>query len=97
MQPRGTPPKDGCRRRYALLERLAPGARKLELFGRPHNVHKGWTTLGNQQQSNTITEPWLRSHLLKEGVFEEGDMSEVPTPPDDPIVAPWGGCEPGIA
>ena len=28
--------------------RLAPGTRKLELFGRPHNVHKGWTTLGNQ-------------------------------------------------
>ena len=33
---------------YDLLERLAPGQRKLELFGRPHNVHKGWTTLGNQ-------------------------------------------------
>ena len=33
---------------YDLLERLAPGTRKLELFGRPHNVHKGWTTLGNQ-------------------------------------------------
>lgn len=33
---------------YGLIERLSPGTRKLELFGRQHNVQKNWTTLGNQ-------------------------------------------------
>lgn len=79
---------------YDLLERLAPGSRKLELFGRPHNVHKGWTTLGNQLGKSCITEPWLRDHLLAEGVFKEEDMTLLPTPPEDPIVTPWGGHEP---
>ena len=76
---------------YDLLERLAPGQRKLELFGRPHNVHKGWTTLGNQLGKTCITEPWLRDHLLAEGVFVEDDLHKLPDPPDDPIVPPWGG------
>ena len=35
---------------YDLLERLAPGQRKFELFGRPHNIHKGWTTLGSSRK-----------------------------------------------
>jgi len=79
---------------YDLLERLAPGCRKLELFGRPHNVHKGWTTLGNQLGKTQITEPWLRQHVLEEGVFEENDLATMPTPPENPIVVPWGGEEP---
>eukprot|EP00965_Chrysotila_dentata_P218054 6190382-Pleurochrysis_carterae.AAC.2 len=133
---------------YDLLERLAPGARKLELFGRPHNVHKGWTTLGNQLGKTQrhraaicsnlscvdllegccdvarceiarlspsscmymprilnpcvlarcavckITEPWLRTHLLEEGVFEEGDLTPLPPPPETPMVPPWGGHPP---
>ena len=79
---------------YDLLERLAPGMRKLELFGRPHNVHKGWTTLGNQLGKTCITEPWLREHLLSEGVFVEDDLAPLPTPPEDPLVTPWGGKDP---
>ena len=79
---------------YDLLERLAPGSRKLELFGRPHNVHKGWTTLGNQLGKTCITEPWLREHLLAEGVFVEDDLTPLPTPPAKPIVGPWGGKPP---
>mgnify|MGYP001174365600 CR=1 FL=1 len=48
---------------YDLLERLAPGTRKLELFGRPHNVHKGWTTLGNQLgKSQVAALGWPPSH-----------------------------------
>jgi len=39
---------------YAVIERLAPGSRKLELFGRPHNVHPGWMTLGNQLEGVKI-------------------------------------------
>eukprot|EP00931_Biecheleriopsis_adriatica_P007566 TRINITY_DN108838_c0_g1_i1.p1 TRINITY_DN108838_c0_g1~~TRINITY_DN108838_c0_g1_i1.p1 ORF type:complete len:711 (+),score=128.79 TRINITY_DN108838_c0_g1_i1:92-2134(+) len=33
---------------YNLIERLAPNCQKLELFGRPHNVHENWITCGNQ-------------------------------------------------
>ena len=31
---------------YGLIERLSPGTRKIELFGRPHNVQPNWVTLG---------------------------------------------------
>lgn len=31
---------------YGIIERLSPGTRKLELFGRPHNVQPNWVTLG---------------------------------------------------
>lgn len=27
---------------YGIIERLAPGSRKVELFGRPHNVQPNW-------------------------------------------------------
>ena len=33
---------------YGIIERLSPGTRKVELFGRPHNVQPNWITLGNQ-------------------------------------------------
>jgi mRNA m6A methyltransferase catalytic subunit len=33
---------------YGIIERLSPGTRKVELFGRPHNVQPNWVTLGNQ-------------------------------------------------
>ena len=33
---------------YRVIERLSPGTRKLEIFGRPHNVHPNWVTLGNE-------------------------------------------------
>lgn len=33
---------------YGLIERMIPGGKKIELFGRPHNCRKGWMTLGNQ-------------------------------------------------
>ncbi|XP_078482088.1 N(6)-adenosine-methyltransferase subunit METTL3-like [Ciona intestinalis] len=33
---------------YGLIERLSPGTRKLELFGRVHNLQPNWVTLGNQ-------------------------------------------------
>lgn len=31
-----------------IIERLSPGTRKIELFGRPHNIQPNWMTLGNQ-------------------------------------------------
>jgi len=33
---------------YGLIERLCPGGRKLEIFGRQHNTRPNWLTLGNQ-------------------------------------------------
>lgn len=33
---------------YGVIERLAPHGRKLEMFGRKHNIRPGWLTLGNQ-------------------------------------------------
>ena len=33
---------------YGIIERLSPGTRKIELFGRPHNVQPNCITLGNQ-------------------------------------------------
>ncbi|CAK9016797.1 Probable N6-adenosine-methyltransferase MT-A70-like [Durusdinium trenchii] len=33
---------------YNLIERMFPNCQKLELFGRPHNVHENWITCGNQ-------------------------------------------------
>eukprot|EP00933_Yihiella_yeosuensis_P077613 TRINITY_DN8823_c0_g1_i1.p1 TRINITY_DN8823_c0_g1~~TRINITY_DN8823_c0_g1_i1.p1 ORF type:complete len:704 (+),score=119.74 TRINITY_DN8823_c0_g1_i1:68-2179(+) len=33
---------------YNLIERMFPNCQKLELFGRPHNIHDNWVSLGNQ-------------------------------------------------
>ena len=48
---------------YAMIERLAPEGRKLELFGRKHNVRDGWLTLGNQLGSSRVGEKDLRERL----------------------------------
>ena len=42
---------------YGLIERLSPGTRKLEVFGRPHNVQPNWVTLGNQLKGVNLVEP----------------------------------------
>ena len=42
---------------YGIIERLSPGTRKIELFGRPHNVNPNWVTLGNQLDGVVIHEP----------------------------------------
>lgn len=42
---------------YGLIERLVgPHARKLEIFGRAHNVRPGWFTIGNQLNGSCIHE-----------------------------------------
>ena len=50
---------------YGIIERLSPGTRKLELFGRQHNVQPNWVTLGNQLDVS-------RGVLLKEGQGQAG-------------------------
>lgn len=42
---------------YGIIERLSPGTRKIELFGRPHNVQPNWITLGNQLDGVRILDP----------------------------------------
>ena len=42
---------------YGLIERLSPGTRKVELFGRPHNVAPNWITLGNELDGVRLFEP----------------------------------------
>jgi mRNA (2'-O-methyladenosine-N6-)-methyltransferase len=49
---------------YGLIERMCPGGRKIEIFGRKHNVRPGWTTLGNQLGPvDVIWEDDLRARL----------------------------------
>ena len=42
---------------YGVLERLSPGTRKLELFGRMHNTRPNWITLGNQTDGVRLLDP----------------------------------------
>lgn len=44
---------------YAMIERICPGGRKMELFGRQHNIRPGWLTLGNQLKTTHVVEPVL--------------------------------------
>ncbi|SNX87292.1 related to IME4 - positive transcription factor for IME2 [Melanopsichium pennsylvanicum] len=48
---------------YSIIERLCPGGRKVELFGRKHNVRKGWLTLGNQLKGDHVLDPALKARL----------------------------------
>lgn len=49
---------------YPLLERLSPGTRKLEIFGRPHNCRPGWITLGNQLPGVQLYDEAVRQRFL---------------------------------
>ncbi|KAF9514119.1 hypothetical protein BS47DRAFT_1316972 [Hydnum rufescens UP504] len=44
---------------YGIIERMCPGGRKVEIFGRKHNTRPGWLTLGNQLGDDQIYEPEL--------------------------------------
>lgn len=41
---------------YGIMERAVPGGRKLELFGRAHNLRAGWVTLGDQLPPSSVQE-----------------------------------------
>ena len=51
---------------YGIIERLSPGTRKIELFGRPHNVQPNWVTLGNQLDGVLIHDPEMLARWNKE-------------------------------
>uniref|UniRef100_A0A336K036 mRNA m(6)A methyltransferase n=1 Tax=Culicoides sonorensis TaxID=179676 RepID=A0A336K036_CULSO len=50
---------------YGIIERLSPGTRKIELFGRPHNVQPNWITLGNQLDGIRLVDPELIASFQK--------------------------------
>lgn len=50
---------------YGIIERLSPGTRKIELFGRPHNVQPNWITLGNQLDGVRLVDPELITQFKK--------------------------------
>mmetsp|Transcript_14364 Transcript_14364/g.18033 ORF Transcript_14364/g.18033 Transcript_14364/m.18033 type:complete len:284 (+) Transcript_14364:3-854(+) len=41
---------------YELIERMSPGTRKIEIFGRRHNIWPGWFTVGNQLPKTKLVE-----------------------------------------
>ncbi|KAG2339858.1 MT-A70-domain-containing protein [Suillus weaverae] len=48
---------------YGLIERMCPGGRKIEIFGRKHNTRPGWLTLGNQLGQDQIYEEDLAARI----------------------------------
>lgn len=50
---------------YGMIERLSPGTRKIELFGRPHNIQPNWITLGNQVDGIRLIDPDLIESFKK--------------------------------
>ncbi|XP_028160989.1 N6-adenosine-methyltransferase subunit METTL3 [Ostrinia nubilalis] len=64
---------------YGIIERLSPGTRKIELFGRPHNIQPNWITLGNQVDGVRLVEPELIAAFKKR--YPDGNCM-APPPPD---------------
>lgn len=59
---------------YGIIERLSPGTRKIELFGRAHNVQPNWITLGNQLDGVRLVEPTLIEAFKKLNLpYQTGD------------------------
>lgn len=48
---------------YGMIERMCPGGRKIEIFGRSHNTRPGWLTLGNQLGADQIFEEDLAARI----------------------------------
>ena len=67
---------------YGVIERLSPGMRKVELFGRMHNCQPNWITLGNQLDGIKIVDPELEASLYKKYPRGEADTMQpsIPTP-----------------
>ncbi|CAH0717870.1 unnamed protein product, partial [Brenthis ino] len=63
---------------YGIIERLSPGTRKIELFGRPHNVQPNWITLGNQVDGVRLVDPELMAAFKKR--YPDGNCMAPPTP-----------------
>lgn len=54
---------------YGMIERMCPGGRKIEIFGRKHNTRPGWLTLGNQLGADQIYEEDLAARIQARSVI----------------------------
>ncbi|KAK3581084.1 hypothetical protein CHS0354_033872 [Potamilus streckersoni] len=61
---------------YGIIERLSPGTRKVELFGRPHNVQPNWITLGNQLEGVRLVDPDIVKRFREK--YPDGNCMESP-------------------
>jgi mRNA (2'-O-methyladenosine-N6-)-methyltransferase len=61
---------------YGLIERLSPGTRKLELFGRMHNAQKNWITLGNQLDGVRLLDPAVVARVKE--IYPDGNCMKKP-------------------
>ncbi|WFD00621.1 mRNA (2'-O-methyladenosine-N(6)-)-methyltransferase [Malassezia yamatoensis] len=59
---------------YTMIEKMCPGGRFIELFGRQHNVRPKWLTLGNQLQGNNL--PTEDTPLLGENSMSTGSTTD---------------------
>lgn len=64
---------------YGMIERLSPGTRKIELFGRPHNVQPNWVTLGNQLDGIHLLDPDVVARFKER--YPDGVISKPKTMP----------------
>lgn len=63
---------------YAMLERISPRTRKLELFARMHNTQAGWLSLGNQLNGVRLVDEGLRARY--KAAYPDVEVSP-PSPP----------------
>ena len=69
---------------YGIVERLTPGTRKIELFGRQHNAQPNWVTLGNQLNGNRILDPLMRESFFAK--YPTGNAMQIaPSLPNAPF------------
>lgn len=62
---------------YGLIERLVgPHARKLEIFGRDHNLRPGWFTVGNQLTGTCIHEADVKMRYQKFISNQKADLAK---------------------
>lgn len=68
---------------YGVIERLSPGTRKIELFGRMHNCQPNWINLGNQLDGVRIVDPELKASFYCKYPRGEADtMRPTALPPN---------------
>ncbi|EPQ59604.1 MT-A70-domain-containing protein [Gloeophyllum trabeum ATCC 11539] len=73
---------------YGIIERMCPGGRKIEIFGRKHNTRPGWLTLGNQLGADQIHEEDLAARIKAR--YPERSIPLPPGPGEQPAGNPRG-------
>lgn len=64
---------------YGIIERLVgPHARKIELFGRIHNLRDGWWTIGNELGSHRVFEKDVAERYSKVNPHDSISVSTLP-------------------